>query len=418
MGTDDGIRKKTLKDIIRHFVPAWFAVNMGTGAISILFYSFPYGNGSEEMKILSLLFFFLNLGLFIIFAAVTAARYVLFPDLWSIMLQHPVQSLYLGCAPMGVATMISVAASLIHEGYGFGGKPFIYFVWAVWWLDVAVSALCCWQLMHIMMVRQDHALKRMTAVWLLPVVTFIVASSSGGVIAPSLAKYSPLHAIITLTTSIFLVTIGLSLAFMLLTVYLLRLIVYGIPPGPTVISAFLPLGPMGQAGFSILLAGQAFEAILPYGDDGFLSSPTAGNVINVICTCVSFALWCLTTMWVIYALLAVQEVLRKGRFPFKLPFWGLIFPNGVYANLTLALARTFDASFFRVYGAAYAVGTLVLWSLVAFRTLTLVRGGQIFESPCVEDLDMSRAPSTCANGGVPTAQRTSANANGETEQRT
>ncbi len=164
-----------------HFVPAWFAVNMGasrlrhsirsricvrraahrrvtdrmswlagTGAISILFYSFPYGNGSEEMKILSLLFFFLNLGLFIVFTAVTAARYVLFPDLWSIMLQHPVQSLYLGCAPMGVATMISVAASLIHEGYGFGGKPFIYFVWAVWWLDVAVSALCCWQLMHIM----------------------------------------------------------------------------------------------------------------------------------------------------------------------------------------------------------------------------------------------------------------------------
>lgn len=102
------------------------------------------------MKILSLLFFFLNLGLFIIFAAVTTARYVLFPDLWSIMLQHPVQSLYLGCAPMGVATIISVAASLIHEGYGFGGKSFIYFVWAVWWLDVVVSALCCWQLMHIM----------------------------------------------------------------------------------------------------------------------------------------------------------------------------------------------------------------------------------------------------------------------------
>ena len=49
----------------------------------------------------------------------------------------------------------------------------------------------------------------------------------------------------------------------------------------------------------------------------------------VICValCAGMVLWSLATMWLIYALLAVGEVLRKTRFPFKQAFWGLIFPN-------------------------------------------------------------------------------------------
>ncbi|KAJ8514449.1 hypothetical protein ONZ45_g8015 [Pleurotus djamor] len=401
MGTDDGEKKKSLKDVIRHFTPAWFAVNMGTGAISILFFAFPYANGSTAMKTMSLIFFFLNLALLVVFTLITTARYILFPDLWALMIRHPVQSLFLGCAPMGAATLINVAVNLINVDMQFGGKPFLYFLWGAWWMDVAVSALCCWGLVHVMMTRHDQPLERMTAVWLLPVVTLIVASSTGGVLATPLSHYSPSHALITVTSSVFLVSIGLSLAFMMLTVYLLRLVSYGLPPGASIISSFLPLGPMGQAGYSILLIGQVFQKLLPYGNVGFLASTTAGDIIHVACTCIAFFLWSLTTMWVAYALLGVQETVRKVRFPFKVPFWGLIFPNGVYANLTLALANTFDSSFFRLYGAIYSVATLVLWTVVAARTLSLTRDGEIFESPCINELNMSRcngtAPANPAN---------------------
>ena len=33
------------------------------------------------------------------------------------------------------------------------------------------------------------------------------------------------------------------------------------------------------------------------------------------------------TMWVIFAFLSIQNVIRKTPIPFKVPFWGLIFPN-------------------------------------------------------------------------------------------
>ena len=168
----------------------------------------------------------------------------------------------------------------------------------------------------------------MTAVWLLPVVTLIVASSTGGTIAAPLASYSTSHALLTLTVSAVLVFIGLGLALMILTMYLLRLIIHGVPPNANVLSVFIPLGPMGQGGYSILLLGQGFRSVLPLQNNSqVLSDSRTGDIINVLCICVAFVLWALATMWLLYALLAVQEVLRRGLFPFKLTVWGLIFPN-------------------------------------------------------------------------------------------
>lgn len=177
--------------------------------------------------------------------------------------------------------------------------------------------------------KQDHALSRMTAVWLLPVVTLIVASSSGGILAPVVYNFSARHALITLAVSTCMVSIGLTLAFMILTMYLLRLVVYGLPPGASVLSVFIPLGPMGQGGYSILLLGQGYKRMFPlaYGSSDVLTATRTGEIINVVCVCAAIVLWSLASMWLAYALLALAEVLPSNRFPFKLPFWGLIFPN-------------------------------------------------------------------------------------------
>lgn len=176
-----------------------------------------------------------------------------------------------------------------------------------------------------------YSLETMTSVWLLPVVTLIVASSSGGVLAEALQKYSSKHALISSTFAVFLVVIGLSLALMMLTTYLSRLLIGGIPSGAMVLSVFLPLGPTGQAGFSILLIGQNFKSLLPFQSGSrnstFLQSSTSGDVIYTLCVCISFLLWCIASMWIVYALLAVQHVVRRGRFPFKVQWWGLVFPN-------------------------------------------------------------------------------------------
>lgn len=359
-----------VKALTRKTNPVLFAIIMGTGAISTLFNAFPYGTGTRLMTILSLMVFFVNLVLFFSFTAMALVKYTSHRDRWASLLQNPVASLYTGCFPMGATTLINVAVDVIHEEYRFGGPAFLYFIWAFWWLDIVIAFVCCWIGVHVMATRQTHSLSSMTAMWLLPVVTLIVAASSGGVLGRALLNISPYFALITIVVAAFLVTTGLSLALMILTIYLFRLVVYGLPQGGSILSVFLPLGPTGQSGYAILLIGQTLKNLLPYNPASrFLHSKVTGEVIEVVCICAAFLLWSLATMWMLYALLAIQASLRQNRVPFKLSFWGLVFPNGVYANLTIQLATIFGSNAFRVWGSIYAVATFILWASIVLRSL-------------------------------------------------
>jgi len=379
--------KKGIADSIRHFTPAWFSVNMGTGAVSILFAVFPYGDQSGACRILSTAFFCLNLLLFVLFTVISIIRYTRFPDIWSTMIRHPVESLYLGTFPMGATTLIGVGTTVLHGQYGFGGQAFLYTLWGLWWIDVALSILCCWGVIYVMITKQCHSLRQMTTVWLLPVVTLIVASSAGGELAQALHPYSVVSALTTLAFAISLVSVGLMHAFMILTIYLHRLVLHDFPPGVSIVSSFIPLGPMGQAGFSVLIIGQTMKELLPVSGNRspFLGSAQPGEIIFALCVCISFLLWALATMWLGYALLGIQHVLRRTQVPFKLSFWGMIFPNGVYANLTVALYQVLDVPFFRVWGAIYSVFTMLMWIIIFYRTVALVPNGRIFEAPCLEE---------------------------------
>ena len=100
---------KDIDSAHRHFTPAWHTVIMGTGVTSALIHNFPYGHGSPVIRIFTLIIFFLNLVLFVLISVATALRYALFPDVWSKMLRHPAQSLFVGAVPMGITTLINIA---------------------------------------------------------------------------------------------------------------------------------------------------------------------------------------------------------------------------------------------------------------------------------------------------------------------
>lgn len=365
---------------------------MGTGAVSLLFSVFPYWTGSHALRALSTAFFVLNLLLFVLFCGASAARYWCFPGVWRAMLRHPVQGLYVGTFPMGALTLIAVGTTVLHGQYGFGGRAFLYALWGCWWADVALSALCCWGIVYLMIAEQKHALRDMTPLWLLPVVTLVVASSGGGELALALAAHSTTGALTTLAGAACALSAGLALASALLLAYLLRLLQHGFPPGAAgVLAACVPLGPMGQAGVAALLLGEGARALLPRAHAPlFARNERAAEALCALAVCAALALWALATLWLGYALLGIQHALRRsngggGAPPFTLAYWGLIFPNGVYANLTIALAQVLDAPFFRVWGAIYAVLTLLLWIVVFSRTVVGVHNGRIFDAPCLQE---------------------------------
>lgn len=375
--------KKSSKHVVRHFTPAWFTVIMGTGSIAILCLNFPYGTQSPVATYLALAFLFMGLALFLLFTAISVARYTLYPDIWHRMVHHPVQSLYLGTFPMAAATLLTVSTTAVRETFGLG-RSFVYTLWVLWWVDVVISIACFCGTLHMMKGRQEHPLESMTLRWLLPVVTLIVVSSAGGVIAPVITAYSPSGALITVTFCVCMVSVALPVVMMMLTIYLLRCMVYGYPQGSLILSSIFPLGPFGQSAYAILLIGSALRSIIPesFGDaQGLFQSATTPIIVQTFCVMIALALWAFETMWLVFALLAMRHAVNnEGRFSFQLSFWGLIFPNGVYANITIILGSTFSSNFFRVFGAAYAVATFLLWLYVFVQTVRVLPSGRIFES--------------------------------------
>ncbi|KAF8507752.1 voltage-dependent anion channel-domain-containing protein [Gautieria morchelliformis] len=333
---------------VRHFSPGWFAINMGTGIISCLLHGFPYRGNPKIMNGFALAFFFLNLLLFSVFLALSVACYIMFPRIWRSILHHPVQSLYLGCFPMGADTLITVAIVVVNQYWGFGGVRFVYVLWAFWWLDAILSLLCCFGLIYVMATRHNHSMSTLTPLWLLPVVAPIVCSSTGQLLADVLIPIHLPHAFLTIGVSVVM------------------------------------------AGYSFLLAGQNFKVTMPYGAGSVVGGELSGRILNVCCFFASFVLWCLGVWWLLVAFIATGDVLFRGhRIPFRLAFWGLVFSNGVHAFLTMQLAVALDATVFRVLGSIYGAAVILTWIILAIPTLTQVQDRSIFHAPYVDD-DLSQ----------------------------
>ena len=85
--------------IVVNLAPAWFSVTMGTGITSILIHNLPY-NG-RWLYWISVILFVLNVVIFVLLSVMSAMRYIMFRGIWSSMLAHPVQSLFLGMLRKG-----------------------------------------------------------------------------------------------------------------------------------------------------------------------------------------------------------------------------------------------------------------------------------------------------------------------------
>ncbi|KAG1751529.1 voltage-dependent anion channel [Suillus paluster] len=381
--------RKSWKECIQNFTWAWHTVIMGTGATSALVHAFPYGNGSPAIKVATLIIFFLNLLLFVFFTGATIARYVMFPDIWLKMIRHPTQGLFMGAFPMGAATLINIAL-VAHQEWNFGGIGFLYTLWGCWWLDSIVSYLIAFGMLHAMMVEQKHTLESVNTLWLFPVVTLIVASSTGGLLSTALKAQSMKFAIWTALFSLTMVFIGLSLALMVITIYLARLIANGPPEKPLVLSAFLASGSLSQGGYSLIINGQNLSEILPlYVPGTFPEVAAAGQMVFSFCFCGAYILWSMGICWIIISSSSIFSVLKKeGSIPFSITYQGLIFPNAVFALLSVQLGNVLNSGFFHGFGAAWTVIVFILWLSIFARTIPAVIDRSIFVAPDIAALPL------------------------------
>ncbi len=138
--------------------------------------------------------------------------------IWRLIFDHEVMSMFLGCIPMGLATIVN---GFVLFGPGLIGDTALIVAHYLWWLDVALSVAIGIGVPFAMFTRQAHSVEQMTAVWLLPVVASEVAAVSGGLILPHLPATAQMD---VLFTSLILWALSVPLALGILVILFLRMV--------------------------------------------------------------------------------------------------------------------------------------------------------------------------------------------------
>ena len=341
-------------EIIRQFTPNWFTVTMGTGVLALVLA--PY----RPLYPLAEIVWATNIALFILCVGLYVTRWILFPAEASRIFSHPVMPMFLGAIPMGLATIINGSVVFAHA-YAVA-LP-------LWLLDAALSIAAGLAVPFAMITLQRHALERMTAVWLLPVVACEVAAASAGGLA---GHVPPPLALNLVMAGYALWALSVPVAFSILTVLFLRLVLHKLPPPEMGVSSWLAVGPLGTGALGLLVLGHAAPAAFAAAGLG-----PAGLVAQGLGLVGGLIIWAYGAWWLLLAA-AMTLTHLPGRLPFNMGWWGFTFPFGVFILATNALAGQTHLRFFADTGRVCLGIFICLWLLVAARTLAGAYRGHLF----------------------------------------
>lgn len=355
-------------DAVRHFTPNWFAATMGTGVVAVILGRFPVAHG------LGRTLWLLDIGLFGLFALLYGARWLRYPREALRIIDHPVMSMFLGCIPMGLATIIN---GFLVYGLDLIGLQAVRAAAALWVLDAALALASGLLVPFAMFTRQSHGIERMTAVWLLPLVAAEVTAASGALLLPHLAD--PSVRLDLLTASYVLWACSMPAAFGVIVILFLRMAVHKLPESAMAATNWLALGPIGTGALALLTLGQAAPGVL--GDNGLTA---LGPAISGASMLGGLLLWGYGLWWVAMATLVTAREIRKG-LPFNLGWWAYIFPLGVFTLATLKLGDILRMTAFAHLGATLAATLVGIWIVVAVRTARGAWTGALFNAPCLAE---------------------------------
>ncbi|EXJ87434.1 hypothetical protein A1O3_04394 [Capronia epimyces CBS 606.96] len=362
--------------VVRNFSPSWFSVTMGTGVVSLLLITIPYK--ADWLYWLAVVFFVLNSVLFSLALATSILRYTLYPEIWGVMIADSTNSLFLGTIPMGFATLLESWIFLCCPYWGYWA---VTVAWVCWMIDAVVAAAVSVSLPFLLMSQSyQQSLDRITAAQLLPIAATIVAAGAGSEVAEILDN--PNHALGTLLASYVMWGMATPLALSILVIYYQRLALHKLPPREVVVSSFLPLGPLGMGGYTIMYLGRVAREVFPRVEF-FHNLSVAGDVVYVMGVFVALIMWGFGLCWLVFALATIY---LTNPFPFNMGWWGFTFPLGVYAISTMTFGVEMPSAFFKILGTILAVAVMLLWCVVAAATAKGAWSGRLFYAPCLKNL--------------------------------
>lgn len=358
--------KLSWMQIVENFSPTWFAVVMGTGALSIAFAAFrpllPWVFG------LQVGFFLLSVLFFVLLFVPWILRFFRFPEAIRRDLKHPVLSAFFPTMPISLL-VIGISLEKLSAFVPETILPLLLL--ALWLLGTAGILGGALLLFTIFFEHPEIKWENASLAWLIPPVSTLLVPVLG-------FQVSLLYAAQALGSWIALISlahagIGTVLFLLVMSIAFGRYILHAPPPVHLTPTLMIGVAPTSLMTIISLRLPVVAEQVLGM-------SPSEAIVLTSVLKVGAIILWGFAVFWLLLTLAINLQMALTRQTPFALSWWAYIFPGAAFVIASGVLYQGWQHALFSTLGLSLLVIITILWGINLVLTVQGVRTGSLLRS--------------------------------------
>ena len=385
---DTGPKSLPWKMRIKHVTWAWFTLTMATGGIANVL-----SNGGSTftrqyaltaavpfrfpgLRTIGLIFFLLNIVLYLIIWVMILARFWFFPYTFKASFRHPTESLFVPAVAVSFGTIL---INIVEYGFGQTGEWLNKAVLVLFWVDAGLAFCLSITIYLILWSTQSYTIARMTPIWIFPAYPLLIIGPHAAQLSDRLANA---HDSIQVIVGGFTIQgIGFLVSLTIYSAFVYRLMTQKLPAEPLRPGMFVSVGPSaftvsGTVGMAANL-GKIFDR-LPGNEYMGVSGPLAAAILRLTANWASLWIWGLAFWFFFISLLSNIVCFRANHhMPFAMTWYSFIFPQTALTTSTFAIAKAFNVYAINVVGCVMTCILILVWFFVVGTMIRAVVTKQI-----------------------------------------
>lgn len=351
----------TFDQVARDFNPAWCAAVMGTGAIPLAlgFIDHPLALWAGRD------FAVLALAMCLVLLVPWIVRLLRHRDAVARDLDHPVATNFFPTMP--IALVITALVAMRYPELAGGEEPARWAALGLWGLGTAGIFGFGFLILPRLFAKPGITPQQTTFGWYIPPVSKLLVPVAG----LELARLHPPLQDPLLAVSLASLGIGFFMFLFVGAMVYHRYIYHELPIG-RMAPTFL-IGSVPTAIIAIVLGKLAAAA-----EAGAGLPAASGPVIHAFAVPAAVALWGFSFWWSLLAGIVIMDHLRRDDLPYALSWWAFTFPLAALAIAGGVAARLTGSATLRAAYLVTVAALLLVWAVVAWRTIGGVRDGRLF----------------------------------------
>ncbi|KAL1837650.1 hypothetical protein VTJ49DRAFT_3549 [Mycothermus thermophilus] len=371
-------------------------MTMATGGMANMIHSLP---GQPQWLVsIGLVFFFLNLVLFVANCVLITLRFIFRPGSLVQSFYDQVESLFISSIIVSIATIL---ITVTQYGTPHTGPWLLRVIEACFWVYTAVSVVVSASLYLTLWSTQVFPIHTMTPVWVFPAYPLLLSAPLGSNIlkaataATESGLAAPVHTVRIALTAITVQGTGYLISFMICAAFLYRLMTQKLPRDHQRPGVFISIGPSGFTCAGLVQLGLLAPSIFPT-DYPFVTNPTtssttpatttalassptsniaplppgqAATILRLLAYMAGLWLWGLSLWFFLVSVGSLWKYLRpesKGKLRFQMTWFSFVFPNTALVTATEALGTALDSDGLKIFGCVLAACLAMVWALVFY----------------------------------------------------